>query len=330
MVRGSLRFVALLAVAVSLACASSALADGGKAIAGAPTIVYGQQEFGTLGNGAVSDNGCSSPAYTEWWLLPVAAGDQVTINWGMQVTFGTPNYTGLQIYPVGTTDYTYADADTVVDQALNNNDGGADQATFTATTTGTMPVAFVSPYTTCVAASSGPYNFTAYVLHEMVLTAPAVGATLSGTADIGVHSPDGAALSSPVQVSLQVLESGVWTTIGTATALNGLAQIAYGIPSSLAGSLVSLRAVGTGSGYSQAISAAQTFALPGGVHCLVPHLVALKLRAARRTLVEFHCTVGAIHYRRKAGWGGRVIAQAIRPGRHLPDNAPIGVTIARN
>jgi hypothetical protein len=52
MIRSRVLWGVLLSCLVGLACASSALADGGQTIAGAPTVVYGQQKFGTLTNGA--------------------------------------------------------------------------------------------------------------------------------------------------------------------------------------------------------------------------------------------------------------------------------------
>ncbi len=74
-----------------LAClligAPTALADGGPKIAGAPTIPFGEPQFGNTLNGGRSLDG----AYNSYWSLPVIAGDQITIEWRGPVEPNTPH-----------------------------------------------------------------------------------------------------------------------------------------------------------------------------------------------------------------------------------------------
>jgi hypothetical protein len=74
----------------------------------------------------------------------------------------------LQIFPVGTADFTFLKTNTLVEQAVNIN--FKEEASYTATQTGLLPAEFKSD--TGCGAHTAPYNFTATVLHAVVLSLP--------------------------------------------------------------------------------------------------------------------------------------------------------------
>jgi hypothetical protein len=61
--------------------AGSASATARANIASAPTVAYGVQEFGNTATDSTPLQGLCPDIETDtWWLLPVLAGDAVTIN----------------------------------------------------------------------------------------------------------------------------------------------------------------------------------------------------------------------------------------------------------
>lgn len=237
------RYLALMAM-LGLVGAQAAQADGGKTIASATPIVFGEQEFGNSANGASTPADFGDTNCDEYWALAVTAGDAITINWEGQSSSLT-----LNIYPVGTTDYNLGNANTVTSQQLNANN--KNQLKFTATRTGTMVVDFQDgDY--CGQGSTGPYDFTAYVKHAVRLAVPKVASlSTTGHLRISVHDPDGEVIStSGLSVVLQIHVLGAsWLTIGATYPVNGTANVAYKIPRSWRGLRVSLRARATGAAY---------------------------------------------------------------------------------
>jgi hypothetical protein len=247
-------------LAILLTGASAALADGGTSIASAPRVTNGQQEFGNTANGAVAGD-CSwfttvATDYASFWLLPVAAGDNLTIDWeGSGVVWA-----GL--WPVGTNDFNVNDATTAEQDTLGSN--GAQEDTLTATQDGVMPLEFdncggfrgVSP---------GPYDFTVHVHHGVVFSVPALTTLpLTGSLSVGVRNPDGVTITDPsLSVALQVQGGdGNWTTVGSAPAISGVANIKYSIANSLAGQQVSVQSATNGdASYSSQASSPQTVTL---------------------------------------------------------------------
>ena len=170
----------------------TALATGGKSIAAAPPVVYGQQEFGNTATDQYLEDGCFlgfANLYRSYWSLSVTAGDLLTINWE-----GTPG-TELEVMPVGTTDYTLFQTDPVVDQSLSSN--GKNQAQYAAPVAGSMPLYFQ----VCASDSEevpGPYDFTVTAQHALVVgLTPRLhirtNSVLYGTATLasGLPAPDG-------------------------------------------------------------------------------------------------------------------------------------------
>jgi calcineurin-like phosphoesterase family protein/PASTA domain-containing protein len=63
--------------------------------------------------------------------------------------------------------------------------------------------------------------------------------------------------------------------------------------------------------------------------CHVPRLIGRTLPSARNALTRAKCRVGRIRYVRARARRGRVVAQSVYPGRHLPVGARIWLSISR-
>lgn len=250
--RGTLSLiVAVLGVTLMLAVPSSSFAEGGTSIAGAPTVVPGQQEFGNLVNGAVVHCEGEGGEHTNnsWWLLPVTVGDHVTIDW--EEPSGTySSRGGIEVYPVGTTDFNYPQTAHVLVQQLNSN--GKNEAGLIAKQSGNMPLLITSSLYSNLCGTPGPYSFTVNITHTLSVTLPYVRhLKLHGSITVAVHNPEGGAISNPrVHVELQVQHGrGAWRTLGSAAVSNSAAVISYLMPRHLVGQKVVLRAIAQGPGY---------------------------------------------------------------------------------
>ena len=202
--------VGLAIFASACCCAAPAFGDGASNIAAAPPVVFGQQEFGNVGTGAYTqtDELCDGASYQSFWALGVTSGDAVTINWESPQSNPESAYTTLDLWPVGTTDYNLYSARTAAYSRLNPNQKG--QLTYTATTTGVMPLDFAA-----CGGNTGPYDFTASILHRLVLSlsARADSRHHRTTFTVAVHNPDGAPISSPaLQATFTRLTSGRWVS----------------------------------------------------------------------------------------------------------------------
>jgi hypothetical protein len=215
---------------------ASAFAEGGKTIATAPPVVYGQQEFGNTALGQKLPSSCFfgfENYYDQFWALNAQAGDVVTIDWsGVEATT-------LRLYAVGTTDYTVFSETTspVEEQELNTN--ASNQLTYTVPVSGTMPLEFA----VCEESSSeppGPYNFTATVQHGLAvsLTPPPTiqtNSTISGS----VHLISGAPVPDGLAFTLSV--AGQFGTASyTATTSGGALSFPLALPASAAGQEVKM------------------------------------------------------------------------------------------
>jgi hypothetical protein len=269
--------------------AGMASADGGQSIAGASAVTVGQQDFGNTATGAATYNSsahCSGGGYVydSWWALPVTAGDHVTIDWASQ-----PYGAFIYVYPVGTNDYNVGQATNVIgNNDLNTGPNGKNTVSLMADRDGLMPLDFEDGYY-CGAPAAGPYNFTAYVQHAVSVSIPeGSDFSFSGTIAVGVHNPDGVAISDPgLSVQLQIQASGQpWTTVGSATANAGSAAIPYTIPVSLAGQKINVRAAASGPAYVSETSAAQAVTLPAKP--APPKLASANLRLGHVTASRRH------------------------------------------
>jgi hypothetical protein len=226
-----------------------ALAAGGATIGAAPTVAYGQQEFGnTATDSTPAQDLCNGAEQNSWWLLPVTAGDRVIIDF---------QGTGAQyeaLYPVGTSDYNVNNASSVEHAELGSN--GAQEAVVTVQQDGTMPLDF-STYDCTFGnfGKPGPYNFTVGVQHALVVSLAVTGMNRRRhrtSFSLGVHSPNGVAISNPsLQVAVQRLAGGKWIAVRTTTAA---ATIPVAWARALRGRWQSVRVEVSGSGYLSATS----------------------------------------------------------------------------
>jgi hypothetical protein len=181
-------------------------AAGGKSIASATPVVYGQQEFGNTANDQYLEDSCGfgTDGYRSYWAASVLAGDLLTINW--EATHGTE----LKLMPVGTTDYTLFQTNPVISQELSSNN--KNQAVYTAPQAGLMPLYFrVCTYSENVA---GPYDFTVTDQHALVVGLQPYLHIKSTTVLSGsVHLADG----SPIPDGLAFTLTATWPGNGTAT-----------------------------------------------------------------------------------------------------------------
>jgi hypothetical protein len=236
-----------VAVTLSMACASAALANGGATIASAPVVVSGQQEFGNTTDGIMPYGGCAGSGQTDFWKLQLTAGDTVVIDWES----ATGSAGRLDILTTGTTDFNVDQSDVLdtFDIGVNNKA----ESTFTAEQTGVYPIDFNVGCGGLFPA--GPYDFIANVTHQVVLGVPSLRSLPVGRSAIriGVHTPDGRAISGlPLAVTLTGRWGGASHLLGQAVPQTGLAVIHFRLPSTLARTSVRLTVAAHGSGYRPA------------------------------------------------------------------------------
>ena len=66
------------------------------------------------------------------------------------------------------------------------------------------------------------------------------------------------------------------------------------------------------------------------VHCVVPHLVGLKLSSAESKIRKAHCSVGTItHKRGSSSKRGKVVGQSPAPGKRLRNHAKVNLTVGK-
>lgn len=154
-----LAVVAMVVIGTALFLPAAAMAEGGNSIATAPSVVYGQPEFGNTATGQELEG--QFCRYRSYWSLPVTAGDLVTVDWE-----GTPG-TEIKLMPLGTTDYTLFQTEPAVSEGLPSNN--KDQVTYNVPVSGAMPLYFRS----CPISSDwgegrpGPYSFIVTAQHGL-------------------------------------------------------------------------------------------------------------------------------------------------------------------
>jgi hypothetical protein len=229
----------IASVGFLLSLTAAAAGEGSTTIAGAPTIVFGQQEFGTTVGGPHLEK---PTGLASFWSLPVIAGDQLTIDW--EATLGSS--TGIHLYPVGgVNDYTDQEARTVAGQGQSDN--GRNQLEYTAPTTGNMILAMVTNHS-----SGASYNFIADVKHALTLALPRSGRIgHRPTIKVGVHNPEGGVIDNPaLHVVLQARVDGRARAIGSSPVRHSVAKIHARLPRLFWGKTAALRAVASGPDYA--------------------------------------------------------------------------------
>jgi hypothetical protein len=199
--------LALVCVAGLAVLPANAIASG--TIAGAPTVVFGQQEFGNT----AADSQATCPALQEqnsWWLLPAQAGDRVTVD------YEGSGVRQERLFPIGTNDFNYPARDANPFQQTASG-GGREEATVTIPQTGVWPLEFDS-WSYCGSPIGGPYDFTASVAHTVIVSLTSSGDRRHHLTVLTakLSDPDGAPLSSTaLRCTFQQFEGGKFTTVGT-------------------------------------------------------------------------------------------------------------------
>lgn len=320
----------LVAAIVGLANAPLAAAEG-VSIAGATPVVYGQQEFGNTINGGEGQDGCGEGppkySYRSWWALPMTAGDEVKVDWETHQT-----RMNMNLFAVGITDYTFLNTEPIAESEVNSN--FKEEMTYTASQTGILPLEFHSD--SGCGNEPGTYNFTASVLHAVVLSVPVVKTLpVSGTISVGVHNPDGVPISDPsLAVTFDVMASGSPVGVGSAPVLNGTATIPFTFAAAYAGHSVTIEARSSGTAYLPGSSATELVTVAKPVvspNCVVPGVhhgetLAQMESAIRRS----HCAVGHVHrVRSRHHRSGTVLAVSPRPSSHVPSGTPVSIAVSR-
>jgi hypothetical protein len=313
----------------------------GKSIAEATPVVYGQQQFGNTSNGGEGTPGCFATSdhhsYRSWWALNATAGDEVKVDWQTHQT-----EMNMNIFAVGSTDFTFLNENPVASSTVAAN--FSEEATYTAVRTGVLPLEFHSD--TGCGNEPGPYNFTASVLHAVVLSVPTL-TTLpqTGSIFVGVHNPDGVPISDPsliVSFNVEVSGGASYAAVGAAPVANGAATIIYSLPAGYAGHSVTIQAASSGPAYLPGASATEVVSIPQPPPpppppppprrpCIVPavhhHETLAQMQLA---LHHANCAVGVIrHVRRRHVRRGYVLSLGPRPGSHLAAHARVQIVLSR-
>jgi hypothetical protein len=202
-------------VVAVLVCAPAAFAGGGASIASAPSVAYGQQEFGNTATDYGSQTRTGQLNGDSWWQLQAIAGDRITVDWEGDASL-------MEVWPVGTTDYNVnsIQLDHQLSPFVNSSNGsnGKMETVFTAPRDGAYPLEFQTVYC-CNDTPPGPYDFTAYDQHRLVLSL-GQGRTnrrLHNTRFVvGVHSPDGAVVNNAnLRYKVERLSHSRWVTLST-------------------------------------------------------------------------------------------------------------------
>jgi hypothetical protein len=241
------RSLLLVTVAAALAAPAAAYADGGASIAAAPPVVIAQQQIGNTATGGQSPDVCGTN-FRSWWALPVTAGDHIAVDWESQDSSAT-----LNLWPVGTTDFTFPDTQPAASSELNDNLKA--ELTYTAPRTGNLPLELF--HGACSTGDPGPYDFVVSVKHTVRLALARVHRVArTGIMKVSVRNPDGVGVTAPaLQVVLQARNSnGTWRSVGHAAPANGVARVGYRLPKQSRSKVV-FRVRASGGAYVTATSA---------------------------------------------------------------------------
>lgn len=241
-----------LALVVALAWSALAVAPGvgaASTIAGAPTVVFGQQEFGNTTSGNYFAHYEGGPA--DFWNLALRAGDHVTVDWEAAEKRYAEE---MAVFPVSTSDYSLGNA-TYLAHFVNGNNN-KEQSEFSVGQAGNYPMMFLGSYNE----GGGPFAFTAFVHHVVVLGAPVIRGFAhgrTGTVSVAVRGPDGSPLTDgALAVTLHVSGGGV-RFARTATPVEGRVSYALRLPRSAGHRIVRVSASAEGADYLKAASPAR-------------------------------------------------------------------------
>jgi len=235
---------------------SSAVADGGPSIAGAPLVAYGQQQFGNTATGGIDRSDACDWIYSSNWLLPVVAGDHITIDWEIQAS-----HTELLLYPLGINDFNVGSTGPLTTSSIDTN--GRSEVVYSASASGNLPLVFTGESGGLVCNVGwhdiGPYDFTAYVQHVVRLSLPRLAAVRRrASVAVAVRNAEGGVISDPgLLVDIQIRTRSAWLSVGRAAVSNGQAIVPLNIPLRYLHEILGLRAVAQGGSYLEATTRSQ-------------------------------------------------------------------------
>lgn len=244
------RFVGLVLALASLAIVGVASAAGGSSIASAPAVTFGQPQFG---NTSCCADPAASQKHSEWWRLPLIAGDRVTIDIAYDAS-GQGALTSVQAFPPDTTDFNVAQAKPVASESVDfafQRLPAKSEIKFSANQSGYWPLEFFTQ--TDGGFTTTPYQFTAYVKHAIVLAAKATIGRGRGSVLVSAHTPDGKPVADgAVRIRLLARVASTWRQLTQRTAVAGRAVLKFSTPAALRGKTTSLRIAASGNGYQPA------------------------------------------------------------------------------
>jgi hypothetical protein len=232
--------VACVFLLAALVAAAAAGAGGGNSIAAAPTVQYGLATAGDTRNGGVISG------YTyEWWLLPLIAGDHVTVKF--QNPAVSAGAAAADLYPPRTDDFNILQTNGLRREVIGSN--GHAQLDFDAPSSGAYRLNFEG-CPACKAPVPGPYDFTATVVHVARLEWPAQVLKARGTLLLHARYPDRRPIESGLGVTLYGFWNRKWHKLGQAVVGGGGDfRIGYSIPLALRSGPIMLRVAAGGPGF---------------------------------------------------------------------------------
>lgn len=242
------RITALVTVAaVGLVLATLAVAAGGRTIAEAPVVPFGQQMFGnTAAQPRLSDG------RSEFWRLALTAGDAVTINWEEDLVGDNR----LAIYDPSITDFNLSVNE---ERYYSTGANSKAQTKFRAVRSGSYTLRFWAfCYLTCNEPSA--YDFVAYVRHAArLLLPPMTRLSVRATVKASVRTPDGKPITnSALKLRLFGKWSGKQHLLASATPRTGQAKFRLRLPNSARQQQLRLWVVGQGKGWQAARSSSRS------------------------------------------------------------------------
>ena len=232
----TLTFAALLVIA-GAAVAGIAYAGGGSNISSAQAITPSQQLFGNTSEGRYDGDRAAS-----YWKLALTAADRVTVDWES----GSSNRHDLfelMVWPAGTTDFSINNASSL--KVFDLGDNGKAESVFEVGQSGVYPLAFLGDYIPSWT-QGGPYDFTVYVRHAVVLAVPPqtnallqrgrrTGLPRAGRIVLAAHTAGGAPISGGLGATMFGYWAKKWHQMAHATATRGQIVLAYRLPTALHG-----------------------------------------------------------------------------------------------
>jgi hypothetical protein len=220
----------------ALALAGGAAAGGGTTIKSAPTIVFGAQTFGNTASAPAAQYG---PWIAEWWMVPLIAGDQLTLKFeNSSATSGTFR---ADMWDKSIDDFNVSNAHQTIESDMPQN--GHAELVWNAPSTGLYPLEFAAcdSANPCGGIHPGAYDFTATVQHSARLAVAPGSIARTGWFLVHARYPDGTDIPRALGATLYGTWAGKWHRLGSAAVVNGVIRIHYSLPLVLKGKLLRLR-----------------------------------------------------------------------------------------